>query len=97
LSLYACAQVDFESCVRCLTEHQRQGRKELLSQTSQNASQTGSQNLSQNDRKNIAKPDLRSPKLLPANKLIANASHKREEKKVEEKTREPTAEKAPTV
>jgi uncharacterized protein YdaU (DUF1376 family) len=40
---------------------------------------------SQDDRKAVAKPDLRSPSLLPASELIANGSHKREEKIREEK------------
>lgn len=51
-------------------------------------------NASQNDRNTVANPVLRSPNLLPPQSLIANPSHTREEKKVEENTRQPEAEKA---
>ena len=84
---YACEQCGFQGCLACLNRHQREAH-------GQAASQTGSQNPSQTDHKSIANGDLRSPKLLPASELVANTSHKREEKKVQEKIREPTATKA---
>jgi uncharacterized protein YdaU (DUF1376 family) len=87
---YACELCAFQGCLGCLTRHQREAHEQIAAQ----ASQTGSQSQSQNDRKPVANPDLRSPNVLPARDLVANTSHKREEKRVEEKIREPTPAKA---
>ena len=87
---YACELCGFQGCLACLSRHQKEAHGQIASQ----ATQTGSQNPSQSDRKTIANPGLRSPNVLPASELVANGSHKREEKKVEDKTREPTPAKA---
>jgi uncharacterized protein YdaU (DUF1376 family) len=90
---YACERCGFQGCLACLSRHQKEAHEQIASL----APQTRSQNPSQRDRKVVANHVLQSPNLLPASELVANGSHKREEKKVEEKIREPTAAKSDTT